>query len=81
VACTSANGCTGKWPPLLFNGTGTIKANKILPDDLTTDKTVNSNQVVYNGHYLYTYAQDSVPGDTKGQGIGNQWFVATPNLA
>ena len=42
--------------PHSFTGTGTVKANKTLPGQLTTKNTVNGNQVVYNGHYLYTYS-------------------------
>ncbi len=78
VACTT--GCTDTWPPLLFKGTGTVSADTKLPGGLTTDNTSNGNQVVYNSHYLYTYSGDSAPGDTKGQGIGNKWYVATPDL-
>ena len=79
IACTT--GCIDTWPPLLFKGIGTVSADTKLPGDLTTDNTPNGNQVVYNGHYLYTYTSDSAPGDTKGEGIGNKWHVATPDLA
>jgi predicted lipoprotein with Yx(FWY)xxD motif len=78
VACTS--GCIDTWPPVLFKGTGTVSADTKLPGDLTTDNTVNGNQVVYNGHYLYTYGGDSAPGQTNGQGIASKWYVVTPDL-
>ncbi len=78
VACTT--GCVDTWPPLLFKGTGTVSADTTLPGTLTTDTTVNGNQVVYNGHYLYTYSGDSAPGQTNGQGIGGKWYVVTPTL-
>ncbi len=79
VACTA--GCIDTWPPLLFKGIGSVNAQTKLPGNLITENTPNGNQVVYNGHYLYTYVGDSAPGDTKGEGIGNKWYVATPNLA
>lgn len=78
VACTT--GCIDSWPPLLYHGTGAVSASTSLSGTLTTEKTANGNQVVYNGHYLYTYSGDSAPGDTKGQGIGGKWYVATPDL-
>jgi predicted lipoprotein with Yx(FWY)xxD motif len=78
VACTTD--CIDTWPPLLFKGTGTVNANTKLSGDLTTDTTPNGNQIAYNAHYLYTYTGDSAPGDTKGDGVGNKWYVATPNL-
>jgi len=41
----------------------------------------NGNQVLYNGHPLYTYTKDGDAGDAYGQGVGGKWFVATPDLA
>ena len=35
-------------------------------------------QVTYNGHFLYTFVDDS-PGHVTGQGVSN-FFVATPNV-
>jgi predicted lipoprotein with Yx(FWY)xxD motif len=32
-------------------------------------------QVAYNGHLLYTYAQDKAAGDANGQGLGGNWYV------
>ena len=35
-------------------------------------------QVTYNGHLLYTFISDVAPGDAKGQGLGDVWYVVTP---
>jgi predicted lipoprotein with Yx(FWY)xxD motif len=35
-------------------------------------------QVAYDGAPLYYYAGDTAAGDTKGQGMGEVWFIATP---
>ena len=35
-------------------------------------------QVAYNGRPLYFFAGDTAPGDTKGQGLNDVWFVAAP---
>ncbi len=40
----------------------------------------NGNQGEYNGHPLYTFASDTAPGQTNGEGVGGIWFVATPGL-
>jgi hypothetical protein len=40
--------------------------------------TTNGQQVSYNGHFLYTFVEDS-PGRVTGQGVQN-FFVATPSL-
>jgi predicted lipoprotein with Yx(FWY)xxD motif len=63
------------WPPLVGSaptGSGTRGTLGVVP-------TGNGRQVTYNGHFLYTFAEDS-PGQVTGQGVEN-FFVATPALA
>ena len=76
VACTG--GCAAVWPPVISAG-GTPTSDPALPGSLTL--MAGTNQVVYNGHPLYTYSKDSGSGDAFGQGIGGKWFVAIPGLA
>ena len=73
--------CALTWPPLVLPagttapvaGTGvtglTVAAR---PDDAT------KMQVVFNGKPLYTFAADTAPGETKGDGVGGNWHVAKP---
>jgi predicted lipoprotein with Yx(FWY)xxD motif len=37
------------------------------------------DQVSYNDQLLYTFSADTKPGDAKGQGLGNVWYVLAPN--
>ncbi len=78
VACTG--GCASNWPPLLA-ASGTPTSNPALPGQLTVLNGANGNQVLYNGHPLYSYTKDGVAADANGQGVGGKWFVATPDLA
>ena len=78
AACTSS--CADNWPPLLVTGSGTPTSATTLPGKLSTQTTANGNQVEYNGHLLYTFAADSAPGQTNGEGVLGKWFVATPDL-
>jgi predicted lipoprotein with Yx(FWY)xxD motif len=63
------------WPPLdatsptESGATGTLKVVH----------TSNGSQVTYNGHFLYTFAEDS-SGQVTGQGI-QDFFVATPGIS
>ena len=41
-------------------------------------KQADGRQVTYNGHFLYTFVDDS-PGHVTGQGVSD-FFVATPNV-
>ena len=77
-ACTGS--CAQNWPPLLSTGSGTPTSATTLPGKLSAQTTANGNQVEYNGHLLYTFAGDSGPGQTKGEGLLGKWFVATSNL-
>jgi len=79
TACTSS--CADNWPPLLATGSSTPTSATSLPGKLTMQTTANGNQVEYNGHLLYTFAGDSGPGLTKGEGLFGKWFVVTPDLA
>ena len=78
VACTA--GCVSNWPPLLATA-GTPSSAPALPGTLTVLNGANGNQVLYNGHPLYTYVKDGDAADAYGQGIGGKWFVATPDVA
>jgi predicted lipoprotein with Yx(FWY)xxD motif len=77
-ACTG--GCAHAWPALIMTGSGTPTAASTLPGTLTVVSSGNGNQVEYNGHLLYTFASDSAPGQTNGEGVGGKWFVATTDL-
>lgn len=75
-ACGGA--CATVWPPLTTTGTpkaGTgVSASKLG----TAKRDDGSTGVTYNGHPLYTYAGDSAPGQTNGEGIdgfGAEWYV------
>jgi predicted lipoprotein with Yx(FWY)xxD motif len=63
------------WPPL---DSSTPTAHGI-PGALKVVKTANGRQVAYQGHFLYTFIEDS-PGQVTGQGVQN-FFVATPGLS
>ena len=63
------------WPPLksaaptAHGAVGTV----------TSVPTTNGKQVADNGHFLYTFVEDT-PGHVTGQGVQN-FFVATPGTA
>ena len=77
-ACTGP--CVAIWRPLMFAGPGNPIAPQALSGKLSLLATAAGNQVEYNGHPLYTYSQDTSPGQVNGQGLQGKWFVATPDL-
>ena len=67
-------GLAALWPPL----TSTSPAATGLPGKLAAVMDVHGDQVAYNGHLLYTFADDQA-GQVTGQGV-QAFFVATPGL-
>jgi len=63
------------WPPQ----TSAAPTAAGLNGKLAVLNDVNGRQVTYNGHPLYTFADDH-PGQVTGQGV-QDFFVATPTLA
>ena len=69
-----SDGLAQFWPPLISTSPTEIGAH----GKLSVLKDADGHQVAYNGHFLYTFSEDS-PGQVKGQGV-EDFFVATPNL-
>jgi predicted lipoprotein with Yx(FWY)xxD motif len=80
-ACTG--GCLTAWPPLVVTGsptstsavTGTLATVSIMANGAA------ENEVTYNGWPLHTFASDTQPGQTNGEGVGGNWFAVTPGTA
>jgi len=78
-SCTSDFGCPIYWPPLLTAGKPRAGSgvNAHLLGTIHRTKPAGV-QVTYNGHPLYYDAADTSPGDIKGQGQINEWYVVSP---
>jgi predicted lipoprotein with Yx(FWY)xxD motif len=63
------------WPPL----DATSPTERGATGTLRVVHTSNGSQVTYNGHFLYTFAEDS-SGQVTGQGV-QDFFVATPGVS
>jgi predicted lipoprotein with Yx(FWY)xxD motif len=68
------------WPPLFVTGRPLAGAG-VNPKLLETvrRKQPAGIQVTYNHHPLYLYRNDKKPGDLKGQGYYNYWYVLSPS--
>lgn len=77
---STCNGdCAVNWPPLLLEADDEIEAEDGVTGAITKiTRDDGSTQVAYNGMPLYYFKNDTAAGDTKGQGINEVWFVATP---
>jgi predicted lipoprotein with Yx(FWY)xxD motif len=73
--------CASMWPALTTDGSPTAGTGLMGGALGTAARTDGSTQVTIDGHPLYTFSGDSAAGDTKGEGIGGVWFVASPTGA
>jgi predicted lipoprotein with Yx(FWY)xxD motif len=73
--------CAKFWPPLRVSGRPTAGSSISAAKVGTISRSDRTLQVTYNGHPLYTFLQDTRPGQTHGQGLtafGAAWFVLSP---
>jgi predicted lipoprotein with Yx(FWY)xxD motif len=71
--------CAAGWPPFTVAKGDTLKGASGVKGALTTfSRADGSMQVAYGGSPLYYYSGDKAAGDTKGQGVGDVWFIAQP---
>jgi predicted lipoprotein with Yx(FWY)xxD motif len=72
-ACTGA--CITLWPP--FNADTVTAPSVLKPADFgPVSRPDGLKQTAYMGRPLYFFSNDAKPGDIKGQGFNNLWFVA-----
>jgi predicted lipoprotein with Yx(FWY)xxD motif len=90
ITCTAsmfdaiqAGNCLALWPPLILPSGTTVPHSSGITGNFTTLSNPDGKgmQILYNNWPLYYFSQDTKPGDTTGQGVLGQWFVATPGLA
>jgi predicted lipoprotein with Yx(FWY)xxD motif len=80
ASSTCSGPCASAWPPLTTTGKPVAGAGVSAAKLGTTKRADGSTEVTYNGHPLYTYAGDSNPGDTTGEGsdlFGAEWYVVS----
>ena len=76
---TCDGGCAEAWPPFTVAVDATLEPGDGVEGELTTfTRADGSLQVAYDGAPLYSFANDTTAGDTNGQGLGDNWFVAKP---
>jgi predicted lipoprotein with Yx(FWY)xxD motif len=74
-APTCTGSCAATWPAV----TSSVAAGDGVDASLigSVAGAEGGTQVTYNGWPIYFYGLDSAPGDAKGQGFNDVWFVIT----
>ena len=74
--------CEKAWPPLSTSGEAQAKEGAQASMLGTTERKDGTMQVTYNGHPLYTFAEDKKAGEANGNdfsAFGAQWYALMPN--
>lgn len=74
-SCTGA--CATLWPAI-ESSTTTPTVDGITGVVGTIVGVDGGNQITIDGRPIYTYAQDTAPGDVNGQAFGGVWYVISP---
>jgi predicted lipoprotein with Yx(FWY)xxD motif len=78
----NASVCTGVcervWPPATISGTPAAAAGVSAGKLKTIKRSDRRTQLVYNGHPLYTFSEDTRPGQIDGEGFLGVWYVVSP---
>ncbi|MGW0783336.1 SCO0930 family lipoprotein [Streptomyces sp. NPDC002913] len=70
--------CAKTWPVVSAgNATAAAGTDASLLGKVTRDD--GTEQLTVGGWPVYRYAQDTEPGEAKGQGVGGTWFAAAPD--
>lgn len=75
--CTQS--CTTLWPPF-YASTISVPPGLNSSSFSSFTRSDGTMQSTYMGHPLYTYLEDTAPGQTKGQGVneyGGLWYVVS----
>jgi predicted lipoprotein with Yx(FWY)xxD motif len=77
-ASTCTGTCLSLWPA--FHADPVTAPSVLNPSDFTLVTRFDGvKQTAYKGRPLYYYSPDAKPGEVKGQGINNVWYVAAVN--
>lgn len=71
--------CVEKWP-IYYRETVAAAEGLSAADFATITREDGSMQTTFRGYPLYYWQGDAAPGDTKGQGVKDVWFVIDPDL-
>jgi predicted lipoprotein with Yx(FWY)xxD motif len=68
-------GCETAWPPVTTTGKPTAGEGAMSAALGTTKRKDGTLQVTYEGHPLYTFAEDEAPGEANGNEAEGVWFA------
>lgn len=78
--CMEAGDCLKNWP-IFYDANPVIGTGLTAADFKTITRTDGKKQTTYKGWPLYYFVNDASAGDTKGDKVGDVWFIAKPDYS
>ena len=69
--------CLDRWL-VFYTRVATVPAGMDINDFNVITRADGRKQSTYKGRPLYYFTGDSRPGDIRGQGVGENWYVVAP---
>jgi predicted lipoprotein with Yx(FWY)xxD motif len=78
-ASTCYDDCAAAWPPFIVEAGAVLEGGDGVSGELgITERDDGASQVTYEDMPLYFFASDAEPGEAGGEGVGDVWFIASP---
>lgn len=77
-ASACSGDCATAWPAITTES-DTPTVTGVTGEVGTITGTDGAKQITIDGRPIYTFAQDTAPGDVKGQGVNDVWYVIAPD--
>ena len=74
------DGCKTSWP-IFYQENITLDQGLEASDFGEITRTDGDKQTTYKGWPLYYFAGDAAPGETNGDGAGDNWYIAKPDYS
>lgn len=75
-----AGGCKDAWP-IFYEADITLDEGLEAADFGVITRADGDKQTTYKGWPLYYFANDNAAGDTNGDKVGNNWYIAKPDYS
>ncbi len=74
------DGCKAAWP-IFYTADLTLDDGLLASDFGVITRSDGEKQNTYKGWPLYYFANDNAAGDTNGDKVGNNWYIAKPDYS
>ncbi len=81
MGVSNCNGdCAAAWPAVPADTAMLVNGWHVAGQIGSIEREDGTTQLTYNDYPVYYWQDDAAPGDALGQGLGDVWYVVTPEI-